>query len=82
MPAGTTFEKCSVSPVVCRPLEFFAGECRRKYMVKRVRLPFRVCLQKVDREALVIDCRQFGCLRRMQEELHGHRGTRFDSGLR
>jgi hypothetical protein len=37
---------------------------------------------KVDGEPLVNDCRQFGRLRRMQEELHGHRGPRFDSRLR
>ena len=35
-----------------------AGECRREYMVKRVRIPFPVDLEGVDREALVQSCRQ------------------------
>ena len=35
-----------VSPVVCRPFKVLAGECRREYMVKRVRLPFLVHFQR------------------------------------
>src|SRR5262245_18804183 len=30
----------------CRPLRISTGECRREYMVKRVRLPFQVRLQR------------------------------------
>jgi len=48
-----------------------AGEYRREYMAKRVRLPFSVNFRRLTGKLSSIIVASFGYLRRMQEELHG-----------